>query len=515
MRRLGAATDPRISRPLCSRRTAEQRLKASLNMKLTDSNPLRMQAYIDGKWENANGGGTRDVVNPATGEKIGTIPDMGAAETRRAIEAAKAAFPAWAAKTAKERAAILRRWFELMMANQDDLATLMTAEQGKPLAEAKGEIAYAASFVEWFAEEGKRLYGDVIPGHQANRRLLVLRQPLGVVAAITPWNFPLAMITRKAAPALAAGCTFVCKPASQTPYSALAAAALAARAGVPAGVLNVVTGRDAAAIGGEMTASALVRKVTFTGSTAVGKKLMAQCAGTVKKITMELGGNAPFIVFEDADLDAAVAGAIASKYRNTGQTCVCTNRFYVHDKVYDAFAAKLRDAVGQLKVGDGTDAGVTQGPLINEAAVLKVESHIEDALAKGARIVTGGKRHALGHGFFEPTVLADVTPAMKVARDETFGPLAPLFRFSSDEEVIALANDTEFGLASYFYSRDIGRVWRVAEALEYGMVGINTGLISNEVAPFGGVKQSGLGREGSHYGIDDYVVIKYLCMGGI
>ncbi|AXL49128.1 NAD-dependent succinate-semialdehyde dehydrogenase [Paraburkholderia caffeinilytica] len=439
---------------------------------------------------------------------------MGETETRRAIDTANAAWPAWRAATAKHRATILRKWHDLMLENADDLAKILTTEQGKPLAEAKGEILYAASFLEWFAEEGKRVNGDTIPTPAGDKRIVVTKEPIGVCAAITPWNFPAAMITRKVGPALAAGCPIIVKPAEATPLSALALAVLAERAGVPRGVFNVVTG-EPKAIGAEMTGNPIVRKLSFTGSTPVGRLLMAQCAPTVKKVSLELGGNAPFIVFEDADLDAAVAGAIASKYRNSGQTCVCTNRFYVHDKVYDAFAEKLRIAVEQLKVGRGTEDGVTQGPLINEAAVLKVESHIEDALAKGARIVTGGKRHALGHGFFEPTVLADVTPAMKVARDETFGPLAPLFRFSSDEEVIRLANDTEFGLASYFYSRDIGRVWRVAEALEYGMVGINTGLISNEVAPFGGVKQSGLGREGSHYGIDDYVVIKYMCVGGI
>jgi succinate-semialdehyde dehydrogenase/glutarate-semialdehyde dehydrogenase len=441
------------------------------------------------------------------------VPDMGVTETRQAIEAASQAFPAWAALTAKERAAILRRWFELLMANQDDLATLMTAEQGKPLAEAKGEISYGASFVEWFAEEGKRLYGDVIPPHQANRRLLVLRQPLGVVAAITPWNFPLAMITRKAAPALAAGCTFVCKPASQTPYSALAAAALAARAGVPPGVLNVVTGRDAAAIGGEMTASALVRKVTFTGSTAVGKKLMAQCAGTVKKITMELGGNAPFIVFEDADLDAAVAGAMASKYRNTGQTCICANRLLVHAPVYEAFTKKLVHAVAQLQVGDGLEGPTDQGPLIDDKALAKVEQHVADAVAKGARIACGGKRHALGGTFFEPTVVTEVTPAMLMAREETFGPIAPLFRFEGEADAVRMANDTEFGLAAYFYTRDLARSWRVAEALEYGMVGLNTGIFSTEVAPFGGMKESGIGREGSKYGILDYTELKFVCVG--
>ncbi|MFM0266274.1 NADP-dependent succinate-semialdehyde dehydrogenase [Paraburkholderia sediminicola] len=481
---------------------------------LKDPSLLKTKAYIAGEWQSADDAATFEVKNPATGETIATVPRMGTPETRRAIDTANAAWPAWRATTAKQRATILRKWHDLMLENADDLAKILTTEQGKPLAEAKGEILYAASFLEWFAEEGKRVNGDTIPTPANDKRIVVTKEPIGVCAAITPWNFPAAMITRKVGPALAAGCPIIVKPAEATPLSALALAVLAERAGVPRGVFNVVTG-EPKAIGAEMTGNPIVRKLSFTGSTPVGRLLMAQCAPTVKKVSLELGGNAPFIVFEDADLDAAVAGAIASKYRNSGQTCVCTNRFYVHDKVYDAFAEKLRVAVEQLKVGRGTEDGVTQGPLINEAAVLKVESHIEDALAKGARIVTGGKRHALGHGFFEPTVLADVTPAMKVARDETFGPLAPLFRFSSDEEVIRLANDTEFGLASYFYSRDIGRVWRVAEALEYGMVGINTGLISNEVAPFGGVKQSGLGREGSHYGIDDYVVIKYMCVGGI
>jgi succinate-semialdehyde dehydrogenase/glutarate-semialdehyde dehydrogenase len=481
---------------------------------LKDPSLFKTKAYIAGEWIQSDDETTLEVQNPATGELLGKIPRMGQQEARRAIEAANRAWPEWRKKTAKQRSIILRAWHDLMLENADDLALILTTEQGKPLAEAKGEILYAASFLEWFAEEAKRVYGDTIPTPANDKRIVVTKEPIGVCAAITPWNFPAAMITRKVGPALAAGCPIIVKPAEATPFSALALAVLAERAGVPAGIFSVVTG-DPKAIGSEMTANPIVRKLSFTGSTAVGRLLMAQCAPTVKKVSLELGGNAPFIVFEDADLDAAVAGAIASKYRNSGQTCVCTNRFYVHDKVYDAFAAKLRDAVEQLKVGRGTEDGVTQGPLINEAAVLKVESHIEDALAKGARIVTGGKRHALGHGFFEPTVLSDVTPAMKVARDETFGPLAPLFRFSSDEEVIALANDTEFGLASYFYSRDIGRVWRVAEALEYGMVGINTGLISNEVAPFGGVKQSGLGREGSHYGIDDYVVIKYLCVSGV
>ncbi|MEM5317931.1 NADP-dependent succinate-semialdehyde dehydrogenase [Paraburkholderia sp. JHI869] len=483
-------------------------------MNLKDASLLQTNAFINGEWQGAEDGATFEVKNPATGALIGTVPRMGAAETRRAIAAANAAWPAWRAKTAKERSVILRKWHDLMMENADDLALILTTEQGKPLAEAKGEIGYAASFLEWFAEEGKRIYGDTIPTPANDKRIVVTKEPVGVCAAITPWNFPAAMITRKVGPALAAGCPIVLKPAEATPFSALALAVLAERAGVPRGVFSVVTG-DPKAIGGELTSNPTVRKLSFTGSTPVGRLLMSQCASTVKKVSLELGGNAPFIVFEDADLDAAVAGAIASKYRNSGQTCVCTNRFYVHDAVYDAFAAKLRDAVEKLKVGLGTEAGVTQGPLINEAAVLKVESHIEDALAKGAQVTTGGKRHALGHGFFEPTILTGVTPAMKVARDETFGPLAPLFRFSSDEEVIRMANDTEFGLAAYFYSRDIGRVWRVAEALEYGMVGINTGLISNEVAPFGGVKQSGLGREGSHYGVDDYVVIKYMCMAGM
>ena len=481
-------------------------------MKLRDPELLRTQAFIGGRWVDAASGATHPVSNPATHERLGSVPAMGAAEAHRAIQAAHEAFPAWAARTAKERAAILRRWYELLLANQDDLATLMTAEQGKPLAEAKGEIAYGASFIEWFAEEGKRLYGDVIPGHQADKRLLVLRQPVGVVAAITPWNFPLAMITRKAGPALAAGCTFVCKPASQTPYSALGAALLAERAGVPPGVINFITG-DAAAIGGEMTSNPLVRKVTFTGSTGIGKKLMAQCAGTMKKISLELGGNAPFIVFADADLDAAVAGAIASKYRNTGQTCVCANRLLVQAPVYEEFTQKLVRAVAQLRVGDGLKGETDQGPLIDEKALAKVEEHLADALSQGARVVQGGKRHALGGTFFEPTVLTNVTPKMLVAREETFGPVAPLFRFDSEAEAIRMANDTEFGLAAYFYTRDLARSWRVAEALEYGIVGLNTGLISTEVAPFGGVKESGTGREGSKYGILDYTELKYLCVG--
>jgi len=481
-------------------------------MKLRDPDLLRTRCLIGGEWLDATSGATHAVRNPASGETLGTVPNLGVAETRRATEAAARAFPAWAALTAKERAVVLRRWYELLMANQEDLATLMTAEQGKPLAESRGEIAYGASFIEWFAEEAKRVYGDVIPGHQADKRLVVLRQPVGVVAAITPWNFPLAMITRKAGPALAAGCTFICKPASQTPYSALAAAALAQRAGVPPGVLNVITG-EAAVIGGELTSSALVRKITFTGSTAIGKKLMAQCAGTVKKLTMELGGNAPFIVFDDADLDAAVAGALASKYRNTGQTCVCANRLLVQAGVYEAFTKKLVLAVSQLRVGDGLKGPTEQGPLIDAKALAKVEEHIADAVAKGGRVALGGKRHVLGGTFYEPTIITEATPAMLMAREETFGPVAPLFRFETEAQAIAMANDTEFGLAAYFYTRDLARSWRVAEALEYGIVGLNTGLISTEVAPFGGVKESGIGREGSKYGILDYTELKYLCVG--
>lgn len=481
-------------------------------MKLRDPELLRTRAFIAGKWVDAANGATHEVKNPATREPIGTVPNMGAADTRRAIEAAAQAFPAWAALTAKERAAMLRRWYELLMANLDDLATLMTAEQGKPFAESKSEIAYAASFIEFFGEEGKRIYGDLIPGHQADKRIMVLRQPIGVVAAITPWNFPLAMITRKAGPALAAGCTFVCKPASQTPYSALAAAALGERAGLPVGVLNMITG-SAEAIGGEMTSNPLVRKVTFTGSTAVGKKLMAQAASTVKKISLELGGNAPFIVFEDADLDAAVLGAIASKYRNTGQTCVCANRLLVQAGVYEAFTRKLTQAVAQLRVGDGLKGPTDQGPLIDTQALVKVEQHLADAVSKGARIVQGGKRHALGGTFFEPTVLVDVPANSLIAREETFGPVAPLFRFETELEAIRMANDTEFGLAAYFYTRDLARSWRVAEALEYGIVGLNTGIISTELAPFGGIKESGIGREGSKYGILDFTELKYVCAG--
>ena len=482
-------------------------------MKLKDPALFRTQAYINAQWVDADRRRTVSVTNPATSEPLGTIPDMGADETRRAIAAAAAAFPAWAARTAAQRSAILRRWYELLLEHREDLARLMTAEQGKPLAEATGEIGYAAAFIEWFAEEAKRLYGDVIPGHQADKRLLVLRQPIGVVAAITPWNFPAAMITRKAGPALAAGCTFVCKPASQTPYSALAMAELAHRAGVPAGVLNFVTGRDAAAIGAEMTSNPLVRKITFTGSTGIGKKLMAQSAATLKKLSLELGGNAPFIVFDDADLDAAVAGAMASKYRNTGQTCVCANRLLVQSGIYDEFAARLARAASRLRVGDGLRGETDQGPLIDEKALAKVEEHIADALSHGGRIALGGRRHALGGTFFEPTIILDASPAMQLAREETFGPVAALFRFDTEEQAVRMANDTEFGLAAYFYTRDLGRSWRVAEALEYGIVGLNTGLISTEVAPFGGIKASGVGREGSRYGILDYTELKYVCTG--
>ncbi|NRR29171.1 NADP-dependent succinate-semialdehyde dehydrogenase [Oxalobacteraceae bacterium] len=481
---------------------------------LKDPTLLRQQCHINGEWCDADDGSTITVSNPATGAKLGTVPHMGAAETRRAIEAANAAWPAWRKKSAKERATILRKWNDLMLENADDLALIMTAEQGKPLAEAKGEIVYAASFIEWFAEEGKRISGDTMQSPWADRRIVVTKEPIGVCAAITPWNFPAAMITRKVGPALAAGCPMIVKPAELTPFSALALAVLAERAGLPAGVMSVITG-GSREIGAEMTSNPIVRKLTFTGSTGVGRLLMEQCAPTIKKLSLELGGNAPFIVFDDADLDAAVEGAIASKYRNAGQTCVCANRLYVQDGVYEAFATKLVAAVAKLKVGNGVEPGVTQGPLIEDKAVLKVEEHVADALSKGGRLLAGGKRHALGHSFFEPTIVADVTSDMLVAKEETFGPLAPLFRFKTDDEVLAMANDTEFGLAAYFYSRDIGRIWRVAEGLESGMVGVNTGLISNEIAPFGGVKQSGLGREGSKYGIEDYLVIKYICMGGI
>ena len=481
---------------------------------LRDEFLLHQKCYVNGAWTDADDGKTIAVTNPATGDQLGTVPRMGAAEARRAVEAAQAAFPIWRKRTAKERAAVLRRWFELITANQEDLAVLMTAEQGKPLVESRGEIAYAASFIEWFAEEGKRVYGDTIPPHAADKRIVVLKEPIGVVAAITPWNFPSAMITRKAGPALAAGCTVVLKPATATPFSALALAELGERAGLPPGVFNVITGASGP-IGKELTTNPLVRKLTFTGSTEVGKALMEQCASTVKKVSLELGGNAPFLVFDDADLDAAVVGALASKYRNSGQTCVCTNRFLVQDGVYDAFAAKLAEAVGRLKVGDGLRSDTQQGPLIDQAAVAKVEEHLADALAKGARVLVGGKRHALGGTFFQPTVVTEATPAMTLAREETFGPVAPLFRFRTEEQAIRMANDTEFGLAAYFYTRDLTRAWRVSEALEYGMVGLNTGLISTEVAPFGGVKESGIGREGSKYGIEDYLEVKYLCMGGI
>ncbi|MGA2510858.1 MAG: NADP-dependent succinate-semialdehyde dehydrogenase [Candidatus Acidiferrales bacterium] len=481
---------------------------------LKDARLFREACYVDGQWIQGKSTEMINVDNPATSEVIGRVPRLGGAETRQAIEAANRAFPAWSKRTAKERAAVLRRWFDLMMENQEDLARLMTLEQGKPLTESRGEVAYAAAFLEWFGEEAKRVYGDVIPQHQADKRIVVIKQPIGVVACITPWNFPLAMITRKVGPAIGAGCTVVVKPASQTPFSALALADLADRAGVPKGVFNVVTG-SSTEIGGELTSNPIVRKLSFTGSTEIGKILMAQCAGTVKKLSLELGGNAPFVVFDDADLDAAVEGAIASKYRNTGQTCVCTNRVLVQDSVYDVFATKLAAAVKALNPAPGLEAGATQGPLIDDAAMQKVESHIRDAKSKGAKVLVGGCRHSLGGRFFEPTVLTEVTPEMTVAREETFGPVAPLFRFKTESEAIALANDTEFGLAAYFYGRDIARVWRVAEALEYGIVGINTGLISTEVAPFGGVKESGLGREGSKYGIDDFVEIKYLCFGGI
>lgn len=483
-------------------------------MDLNDNDLFRQQAYINGEWVDADSGATFEVTNPATGEVIGVVPDMGAAETKRAIEAANAAWGAWRKKTAKERGAILRKLNDLMLENKDDLAKLMTLEQGKSLAESTGEIAYAASFIDWFAEEGKRTYGDTIPTHNPDQRILVTREPIGVCAAITPWNFPTAMITRKAGPALAAGCPMVIKPAESTPYSALALAVLAERAGIPAGILSVVTG-DAPAIGGEMTSNPIVRKVTFTGSTPIGKLLMRQSADTLKKVSLELGGNAPLIVFDDADLDAAVEGAMISKYRNSGQTCVCANRILVQDSVYDAFAEKLTAAVNKLQVGNGLDAGTTQGPLIDEAAVQKVESHIADAVEKGARVLSGGKRHELGHTFFEPTLLADVTTDMRITREETFGPVAPLFRFKDEAEAVQMANDTEFGLATYFFSRDIGRIYRVSEALEYGMVGVNTGLISTEIAPFGGVKESGLGREGSKYGIEDFMELKYTCIAGV
>jgi len=481
---------------------------------LKDRSLWKERAFIGGQWLAADSGLTTEIRNPANGELLGSVPQMGAGETRRAIESAHGALAGWAKKTAGERAKLMRKWFDLMMANQEDLAVIMTAEQGKPLAESRGEIAYAASFIEWFAEEGKRLYGDIIPGHQADKRIMVLRQPVGVVAAITPWNFPAAMITRKAGPALGAGCSIVIKPAPQTPFSALAMAELAQRAGIPPGVVNVVTG-DAVAIGGEFTGNDKVRKLSFTGSTQVGKLLMAQCAQSVKKVALELGGNAPFLVLDDADLDAAVAGALASKYRNTGQTCVCANRFIVQSKVYDAFAEKLAAAVRGLRVGDGLKGETDQGPLIDTKALAKVEKHVADAQAKGAQVVIGGKRHALGGTFYEPTVLTNVSRDMILAREETFGPVAPLFKVDSDEEAIRLANDTEFGLAAYVYTRDLVRSWRVTEALEYGIVGLNTGLISTEVAPFGGMKESGTGREGSKYGILEFTELKYICVGGV
>jgi len=483
-------------------------------MQLTDPSLLRSQCLIDGAWTGADDGATATVTDPADGARLGTAPRMGAAETRRAIDAAAAALPRWRAATAKERGIILRRWCTLVVENQDDLAMIMTREQGKPLAEARAELANAAAYLEWFADEGRRAYGDVIPSPQADRRIVVLKEPVGVCAAITPWNFPAAMVTRKVAPALAAGCTVVLKPASQTPYSALALGRLAEQAGVPPGVFNIVTG-SAREIGAELTSNPTVRKLSFTGSTEVGRMLMSQCGDTLKKLSLELGGNAPFIVFDDADLDAAIDGAMTSKYRNAGQTCVCANRFLVQDGIYDAFVQRLAEAVGGLKVGCGLEAGVTQGPLIDAAAVEKVEAHIADALAKGGRVLTGGGRHARGGTYFEPTVLADATPQMHVAVEETFGPLAPVFRFHDEAEAVRLANDTQFGLAAYFYTRDLARAWRVGEALEYGMVGLNTGMITTEVAPFGGVKSSGVGREGSKYGLDEYLEIKYFCMAGL
>ena len=481
-------------------------------MKLTDESLFRQQCYVNGAWVDARESAVMQVTNPANGERLGQVPSMGATETRGAIDAAARAWPAWRGLTAGERGRILRRWSELMLEHREDLARLMTAEQGKPLTEARGEIGYAASFLDWFAEEGRRAYGDTIPQDQADRRILVLKQPVGVCAVITPWNFPSAMITRKAAAALAAGCTLVIKPAEDTPFSALALCELAERAGLPPGVMNVVCG-EPETIGGELTANPQVRKLSFTGSTEVGRLLMRQCADTIKKVSLELGGNAPFIVFDDADLEQAVAGAMASKYRNSGQTCVCANRFLVQDGIYDAFAAKLAEAVAGLKVGEGVQEGVQQGPLINPAAVDKVEAHIADALEKGAKLLVGGSRHTLGGTFFQPTLLTDVSVDMRVASEETFGPVAPLFRFHSEQEAIDLANATEFGLAAYFYSQNLGRAWRVSEALEHGIVGVNSGIISTAIAPFGGVKQSGIGREGSKYGIDEYLEIKYVCMG--
>jgi succinate-semialdehyde dehydrogenase/glutarate-semialdehyde dehydrogenase len=480
-------------------------------MQLSDSSLFRSECYIAGRWSSSANEPRVEVLNPATGVKLGSVPNGGADEARKAIEAAHAALPAWAARTAKDRATTLRRWSELMLEHQRDLAKIMTAEQGKPLAEAEGEIVHAAAFLEWFAEEGKRLYGEMIPAHQADKRILVFRQPIGVVAAITPWNFPAAMITRKVAPALAAGCTVVCKPAPQTPFSALALAELAERAGVPAGVFNVITG-DAPAIGKEMTSNPIVRKLTFTGSTALGRMLMRQSSDSLKKLSLELGGNAPFIVFDDADLDAAVQGAIVSKFRNTGQTCVCANRLLAHASIYDEFCERLAAAVGRLRVGNGLEKAVDQGPLINTAALAKVEQHVADAVSKGGQIVVGGRRHALGGTFYEPTVIKHATAEMLVASEETFGPVAPVFRFDDDAQAIRMANDTEFGLAAYFYTRDLARAFKISEALEYGIVGLNTGLISTEVAPFGGIKQSGSGREGSRHGLLDYTELKYLCI---
>ena len=485
-----------------------------LKQRLKDSTLLRQRCYINGEWISADNDQSIDVTNPATGSVIGTIPKMGATETKRAIEAANAAWPAWRAKTAGERCAIIRKWRDLMMENQEDLGIIMTAEQGKPLAEAKGEIAYAAAFLEWFSEEGKRAYGDVIPQTIKDQRIVVIKEPIGVCAAITPWNFPAAMIARKAGPALAVGCTMVSKPATATPFTALAMAELGERAGLPRGVFNVITGASGA-IGSELTANPIVRKLTFTGSTEVGKYLMRESAATMKKVSMELGGNAPFIVFNDADIDAAIEGAMISKYRNTGQTCVCTNRFFVQSGVYDEFCQKLVTAVEMMKVGDGLEEETQQGPMIDMSSLEKVEEHVRDAVAKGGKLLTGGKRHALGGTFYEPAVIADANESMLLASEETFGPLAPIFKFETEEEVIKRANDTEFGLAAYFYTRDMARTWRVGEAIEYGMIGINTGLVSNPVAPFGGVKESGNGREGSKYGIDDYLEIKYLCMAGI
>ncbi|MGQ0510560.1 MAG: NAD-dependent succinate-semialdehyde dehydrogenase [Betaproteobacteria bacterium] len=484
-------------------------------LSLKDPKLFREQCYLDGAWTGAAGGATFAVTNPATGATLAKVPDLGVTEARRAIESSSAAWAIWRAKTAKERGAIMRKWFDLIMANQEDLAQILTAEQGKPLAEARGEIAYGASFIEWYAEEGKRVYGDVIPQHQGDKRLLVIKQPVGVTVAITPWNFPIAMVTRKVAPALAAGCTVVLKPAEQTPLSALALAELAERAGFPKGVLNIITTNDPVAVGGELTSNPLVRKITFTGSTEVGRILMRQASDSIKKVSFELGGNAPLIVFDDADLDAAVEGAIASKYRNAGQTCVCANRIYVQDGIYDAFAKKIAEKVGAFKVGPGTENGVVIGPLIDEQGLQKVEAHVKDALAKGAKALTGGKRHELGGLFFQPTVLAGVTGDMRLAGEETFGPVAPLFRFKTEEEAVRLANASEFGLAAYFFSRDVGRVFRVSEALEAGIVSVNTGIFSQEVAPFGGVKQSGIGREGSKYGIEPFLEIKFICIGGV